>query len=340
MRRRIVPLSEEHYQAAAALLAARHRAVRARAPELPARYETEFSAREAFHRALDQPGAAGVAALEDGTDHLVGYLIGSPAIPNPTANYAMYMRPRSARVGYAGHAVTSEEGYDTYRDLYAALAPGWLRRGLFAHYIQIPAGDTVAEEAWFSLGFGQDIAYAVRDTGPVAGDDRTPAGLLLSQAGDEDIAEVTRLAEELARYHSTAPIFFPFLQEMADDLAKHQRELLAEPANTAWLAHRDGRAVGMQLFEARPPAEMDTPERCVYLYEGYTEPGGRGGGVGTALLRRSMAWAREQGFDHCALHFMTANILGARFWQRSGFRPVQTRWCRVIDERIAWASAQ
>lgn len=50
-----------------------------------------------------------------------------------------------------------------------------------------------------------------------------------------------------------------------------------------------------------------------------------------------MAWARGQGHDHCTLNFSTANLPGARFWLRSGFRPIEYRMFRQIDERIAWA---
>ena len=33
---------------------------------------------------------------------------------------------------------------------------------------------------------------------------------------------------------------------------------------------------------------------------------------------------------------MTANLAGARFWLGNGFRPLEYRVCRQVDERIAW----
>ena len=59
-------------------------------------------------------------------------------------------------------------------------------------------------------------------------------------------------------------------------------------------------------------------------------------GVGRALTARTMAWAREAGYDVCMAHFLTASR-AASFWQGLGFRPV-THWLtRTIDERTTWA---
>ena len=39
-----------------------------------------------------------------------------------------------------------------------------------------------------------------------------------------------------------------------------------------------------------------------------------------------------------ALHFATPNLSGAKFWQSSGFEPVEYGMRRRVDERIAWAN--
>ena len=49
-------------------------------------------------------------------------------------------------------------------------------------------------------------------------------------------------------------------------------------------------------------------------------------------------WAREQGYEHMALHFAAPNLQGARFWLSSGFVPVEYGLRRRVDERIAWAN--
>ena len=81
----VVPFAADHLEAAAALLAARHRADRARAPELPARFAAASEAR-AVLRSLLGEGNSGVAALRDG--RLEGYLLGAPDLVHPASGTA------------------------------------------------------------------------------------------------------------------------------------------------------------------------------------------------------------------------------------------------------------
>jgi len=70
---------------------------------------------------------------------------------------------------------------------------------------------------------------------------------------------------------------------------------------------------------------------------GVTAPDARGTGLGAALLRHSMDWARDEGYTRCTLHFLTANLAAARFWLRHGFQPLTEELVRRVDDRIAWA---
>jgi GNAT superfamily N-acetyltransferase len=83
---------------------------------------------------------------------------------------------------------------------------------------------------------------------------------------------------------------------------------------------------------------MTVPEKTVYLFQGIVMPDARTGGVGSAILSQGVSWAREQGYEHVALHFATANLSGAKFWQSRGFAPVEYGMRRRVDERIAWAN--
>jgi len=276
-----------------------------------------------------------VVALRAG--RVAGYLIGATVLPAPTSHEAQTLRPRSARVRFAGHAVRQDETPALYRELYAALAPRWLAAGCFTHYVLVPAADEGALEAWHSLGFGLEVARAVRDTGPVAGPAHVSA-VEVHRAGPEDLPAAQALAGALARYHAAPPIFLPYLAETEAAQRDHQRELLADDRVASWLAHQDGRPVGMQVLQPPPsPPDPATPERSVHLHEGFTVAAARGSGVGTALLDRSMAWARAQGYERCTVSWFTANLLAHRFWTGNGFRPLSYRLARTVDDRIAWA---
>ena len=331
----IVALTAANLDDAARLLAGFHRQVRETAPELQERFTTPDEVRPVLQQLIENPDTTGVAALRDG--RMTGFLAGAIALPSPQDSMSLFVRPRSAVVGYGGCAVEPADGYELYRSLYAALAPAWTARGCFTHYVTVPADDRQALEAWSSLGFGQDLVSGVRDTGPVqaAG---PAAAVEVHQAGPEEIGEVLRLITDLYRYHAGPPMFQPYLPETEADVRRAHEALLAGPTGAHWLAIRDGRAVGLQDFT---PASVRSPlaivEDSTYLRHGYTDAGARGGGVATALLDRSMVWARDAGYRYCTINWFSGNLLAARFWRRSGFRPLSYRLVRIVDERIAWA---
>jgi GNAT superfamily N-acetyltransferase len=331
----IQPFRPEHIDEAAVLLAARHAADRRRTPEFPARFERTAEVREQIAQELARPDTSGVLATRGGT--ACGFLLGSVVLPPPDAFWAAIMAPRSVEMPYAGYAA-AETDPEIYREMYAALAPAWLRAGCFAHYIEVHADDPTARDAWYSLGFGRHLTLALRDTSPVDDARTDGAPLAFHAMSTEDIETVMELGLALWRHHGGSPIFMPQLPESVAPMRAYQMDLLANDANRFWVAYQDGRPVGMQTFHLQTHAAMARPEPGIYLFEGFTRAEGRGGGVGTALLRHSMAWARDAGFEHCTLHYFSANISGARFWRRNGFRPVVERLCRRLDERIAWAS--
>jgi GNAT superfamily N-acetyltransferase len=338
MRIETRPMDEGDVESAARLLAARHREDRVRTPVLSARYEEPAAVRPFIEQLLARPMSRGVIGLADGEP--AGFMIGLVTLVPPTAWFTPFIEPRSGQVLYQAHAATGAEAAELYRHMYAAIAPRWLAHGCFAHFVEIHAGDETAMDAWFSLGFGQALTFAVRDTSPVPADPERAAGVEIHQASAEDIEVVLKLNDDLARHHNASPIFLPYLPETEAAQREHQQELLEDLENAHFIAYRDGEPVGMQTFHPPDMQEMARPEAGIYLFGGITVPGGRGGGVGTALLRHSMDWAREQGYAHCALHYFTANIPGARFWTRSGFRPLTERLIRRVDERIAWASGR
>jgi len=330
----VVPFEEDHLTAAAGLLAARHARDRAREASLPGAFESPDAVRPSVEQLLRQQGAAGVLARRDGEP--AGFLLAGPMLPAPRHFLAQFFPPRSMVIPYHGHALAPGEDPSLYRNLYAALAEVFVRRGFFDHFVNVPALDSSAREAWDSLGFARDATCAVRDVEqPVTG-----AGPVdVHQAGPEDIAVVSAMAEALGQHHVGSPIFSPYLREANEASRDAALERLQEPANAHFVAYRDGRPMGMNTF--MPPAFLSlllAPEASVYLLEGFVYSQFRGGGVGRALLARSMAWAREQGYRWCALHFAAPNISGASFWLGSGFRPAEYRLRRHIDERIAWAN--
>lgn len=337
-RTEIRHFANEHIDDAARLLAARHRADRCATPELPEAFEHPEQARRQIEQARARARTSSVVAIEG--DRVAGFLLGSMVLPPPDAFWAGILAPRSVEVPYAGYAAAGEEPEEIYREMYAALASVWVRAGCFAHFIEVHAADRIALDAWSTLGFGQYLTLAARGTEPVPDDTESGSSLAVRQVGGEEIDGIMKLAVGLWQHHAAPPVFVPFLPEATPPLRAYQLELLSDSANAFWLAYEDGQPVAMQTFHQQTHAEMARPERGIYLFEGFSEPRIRGSGAGTALLRRSMDWARSAGHASCTLHYFSANISGARFWRRSGFRPLTHRLVRRIDERIAWATGR
>jgi GNAT superfamily N-acetyltransferase len=328
-------LQPDDLDAAARLLARRHQADRTRTPALSPRFDHADAVRPIVADALSQPSMRGFVALQNGEP--AGFLAGSIALPEPTAWYAGYIPSRSGQIDYVGHAAPDDEGHDIYRRLYADLAPYFLDHGCFAHFVEVNAGDETALEAWYSLGFGQVSTLAVRDTSPLTDDAAYNTTVEVHQAGPEDIEVVVKLNDDLLRHHNTSPMFAPYLPETFADARAYQSQLLGDPANAHWLAYQDGQPVAMQTFHVQNFAEMARPEPGIYLFQGITAPDARAGGIGTAILHRAIDWARDAGYRHITLHYLAPNVSGARFWQRTGFRPLTHTLVRRIDERVAWA---
>jgi GNAT superfamily N-acetyltransferase len=332
MRMEIVPFGQEHLDAAAELLAARHRRYRTCEPILPASFEEVAVARTAVEHIIGQQDASGVAALQSG--RIVGYLLGSLMLPPPTIAWAQFVQPRAASIPYTGHAAIPDDHADIYRAMYAALASRWLAAGYFTHYAMVAASDQSALDAWASVCFGRDMVMAARDTNPVDGADRCQIDI--RRAEPDDLDAIARLVMENLRYHAGAPIFLPYLPEVEADARNEQQEWLAGSESAIWLAERDGQAVGMVNVKPSSAAPI-LPERAVYIQHSYVVPSARGLGVGAGLLGRAIDWARDAGYAHCTLNFMSTNLLAARFWPSHGFRPLGYRLFRRVDERIAWA---
>ncbi len=326
---------QEHLGAAAALLVGRQRRDRSREPLLPATFEDPQTCRAHIESALTAPDPYGVIAQLGG--EAVGFAIMTPFLPAPTHMTASFFPPRSVNVAYGAHAAREGMEYDVYREMYAALADHFVRRGYFDHLVYVAPTDAATCDAWASLGFGRTLTAAIRGVEPV---EPPAAGVELHQAGPEDMPVVAALNEYLALHHSRSPIFWPFLRETEASAHEFQRDLLKDPAvNVHWIAYEDGKPVGMNTFMA--PfwiSPLIAPEKTVYLYQGIVAPEARRGGVGSAILAKGIEWAREQGYDHVALHFASANVSGARFWQSNGFKPVEYRLTRRVDERMAWAN--
>lgn len=319
-----VTFTEAHLDAAAALLTARHKAHQAAEPALPARFESAAEARKAVEGAWLKPETSGVAVFAQ--DRLIGYMFG-------TRQTDVFRGPH-AWVHQPGSAIADGVSPELYRDMYAHLADGWVREGLFAHYAMVPAFDRAALDMWFALGFGQEQVMAIRDLADLAAPAPLPAGISIRRAGPDDLEGVLEVSDLIARHQMKTPVFaYRPLEGMADDYREGYSEVLADPNCWEWIAEEQGKVLGHALFQPAEP-NLITPEACCYLAVAATRETDRGRGVGRALTEWGLCQAAQQGFRYCVTDWRATNLLSSRFWPRQGFRPTVYRLHRLVYSRI------
>ena len=227
---KIVPFADEHLDAAAEMLAARHARHRAAEPLLPA--DVDFRAQ--VEREWSADGASGVISPH-------GYLFGRPDAHGLT-------------VGIGGHAVTGDAEHA--RDLYAAAAAAWVEAGHRSHMVFVPSSDEALIDAWFRLSFGASAVLATRET---AGEPPYDGDVAIRPGTPDDFGSAARL--ELAMFESMqpSPSFSTLQLQTPEEVEAEWREDDFSPYEL-FVAERDGSVVGHLLLYRRPP-DLRVPAR-------------------------------------------------------------------------------
>jgi GNAT superfamily N-acetyltransferase len=288
----IRPFSDEHIDAAAALLADRHERHLAAEPLLAR--DVDFRAQLA--------GKEGLVALRDG--EVRAYLLGQT-----TADDAF--------VDFAGCAAAEPE---LVRDLYAALAPTW---GRDRHRVYVPASDAALIDVWFRLAFGLQFTLAVREPERGSGD-----GVRLGSSDDLDT--VVALQRSFTEHLRDAPSFSGRQPETDEELRADWRDTWEDDRYIHFVAERNARVVGHALLYRRERGDLRVPANSIDLALVVTLPDVRGSGVGRALVAQALGWAHDQRLDAVTIDWRVVNLLADRFFRARGFRPTFLRLYRHV----------
>src|SRR5919201_3131360 len=306
------PFAEEHLDAAAELLAERHRRHRTAEAILPARFEDAAAAREEIEAAWRRDGASGAIGFLDG--RLAGYLVGAPD------DEAHWGGPNTW-VGHAGHAAAEAE---LVRDLYGFAAQRWVDEGRPRHYVQVPVSEPELLDAWYRVGFGQQHAAAVTEVPDVP----WPEGV--REATPDDLEGVFELTPLIREHQSSAPVFSANrrVETPEETRAAIVEEITNEEVGTL-VAEAGDRLVGGFIVAAAEQSGdgphafsgLARPERAAYLAWAVTRPDVRGSGEGVALTEACFVWARRRGYETMVTDWRVTNLLASRFWPRRRLPP-------------------
>jgi len=288
----IRPFSDEHLDAAAALLRDRHERHLAAEPLLARGldYRAQLAAQE------------GVVALRDGA--VRAYLLAQTTEDD-------------AFVGFAGCAAAEPE---LLRDLYAVLAPTWERD---RHRVYVPASDMALVDVWFRLAFGLQFTLAVRE--PVAG-----AGEGVRPGRPGDLGAVVELEHAFTQHLRASPSFSGRDPQTDDELRADWADTWDDDRFHHFVVERDGRVAGHALLYLREGGDLRVPASSVDLALVVTRPELRGTGVGSALVSHALGWAHQHGFDAVTIDWRVVNLSADRFFRARGFRPTFVRLYRHV----------
>lgn len=300
----IAPFSEDHIEAAAALLAERHKRHRSAVPQLPAGldYAAEIAALLAD---------GGTGAYTDGA-----YVLGRSGPERWGPNIWL---------DTAGHAAREPE---LLRDVWAEAAAAWFEQGLKEQYALVPATDPSLVDAWFRLGFGAHHAYGVMD---VPEREWPPA---VREATEDDIDALVALGPLLSRQQLQSPTFSIFPEQTPDEVRGDVLDDFSHDTVVNLVYETDGRIVGnFAVYPgelATPHTGLARPPAAAFIAWAVTDPDVRGSGVGVALTDASLAWARAHGYETMIVDWRVTNLLASRFWPRRGFRTSFLRLYRSL----------
>jgi GNAT superfamily N-acetyltransferase len=315
------PFEAGDLDAAAGLLAARHRRHRVAEPLLDPAYEARGAARHEIESLLVDVSATAWAASTDGS--LVGFVVGISKDPATWGD--------NVWVEAAGHAATRPA---VVRALYAVAAAAWVDAGRTNHHVLVPATDEDLVEAWFSLDFGQQHLHAVRESPPASFGVVPKAELVIRRTKRADLPALAELELVLPRHSRRAPVFSRLpIQPVEEVLAELERDF-DDPRFTTFVAEVDGRVVGSatgcSLEESSTNTSLIRPARAGFLGYAAVLPGARGLGAGRALGEAILAWGRDAGYATIATDWRSTNLEADGAWRGLGFRPTFRRLHRTI----------
>ncbi|MDH5187049.1 MAG: GNAT family N-acetyltransferase [candidate division WOR-3 bacterium] len=315
------PFEEKYVEDAAKLFAENFQIEREKVSFLPERFEDYKTVVPLLRNYLKK--VPGVIAIKN--NRLVGYLIGS-LLPN-------WRGRRSVYIPVWANSVREENRRRILEQMYTLLSLRWVANGCFTHLITVLAQDKEIIDALFWLGFGMAVIDAMQEIKEI----QSPvADIEIRKATSDDLATIVSLCHEHQRYMAGPPIFMAMVEKRSRE---YYEKWLSNPSNTMWFGLYQGKVVAYMIIMPMTEEYLITDEKTAWIQGAFTQEHLRCKGIGTALLKQCLAWAKSQGYVRCAVDFEGENLLASRFWLKY-FQPICFSLIRQIDQRIAWAHAE
>ena len=135
----------------------------------------------------------------------------------------------------------------------------------------------------------------------------------------------SRSAVELQEFHAAPPVFNLARLDLETSRQSFERAIADERCGV-FVAEEGDRIIGMMQVE---PATRYRTVATIGI--AIATEGARSQGVGTEILAHVVEWAREQGYEYCAVGWTSANRISDAFWRSRGFQPTRYKLARRFD---------
>lgn len=268
---------------------------------------------ELVHSKLsDRSDNPGVAAFDD--DRLIGYMI-------ETWTADDFMGERTAfSLGLYSHSSLQERRDMIYQKMYEELSMIWVENRYFSHIFSFWARDHALSFQFFRLGFGMTHFELMRD---LSMPEKSSHDISVRKI--HSISSIKKLHKKEMQYYEKAPLFW-VIEDNGDFDEKVEGDFIA--------AFIDGEPVGyihLKIDDAE--TQLFADKKTGRIAGAYVDSDFRRKGIGTALLRKAVDWAKEKDLDRLYVEGESANIKGGNFWMKH-FTPVVYTVRRCVDKRV------
>jgi GNAT superfamily N-acetyltransferase len=320
-RYEVRPFDADALDDAGRILSERHRHQRRSIFALDRKFEMPATAREQVAALLEKPGASGSIVAMHG--RAIAFVLGT--------RRADSVWGPNVWIEDAGSGGTDVEAL---REAYAAAAGPWVEEGRTRHYAVVPATDTQALEAWFSLSFGKQQVHALREPVWREFEPALAVGLTVRRATHDDFPALAEVDVSLPTHQTGTAVFSMLTVPTVDEALADLEQDFDDPAYATFVAEYEGKVIGaaigcsLELSPGHTP--IMRPRSCGFLGFASVLPEGRGLGAGRALGETVMCWSRDEGYEWMATDWRSTNLEANRAWTALGFKPSFQRLHRSI----------
>ncbi len=257
----------------------------------------------------DNPG---VAAFDK--DEFVGYMI-------ETGRAEEFMSKRTAfSLGLYSHSSVEQNKERIYQKMYQRLSRIWVEDGFHSHVFSFWANDKELKFILFRSGFGMTHFELMRD---LSMPDKS--GLEVTIRELDSALHIKKLDRDHHDFYPKAPLFWIPHGEY-DPEHDFEGDIIAAFDGDEAIAY-----IHLTINDAETP--LLASEDIGRVAGAYADPEYRNKGLGTALLREAVRWAKENDLKSLYVEGESANIQGGNFWMKN-FEPVVYTVRRCVDERV------